>query len=96
MLAPHTTMCMGAESFYGGEQESAARGDLYLLTVDLPVCKVSPVILHGVVSREGIPPGTLQYASTWSPMETLDPKTSTLNPQPLTLNPQPSTLIPEP
>ena len=31
---------------------SAARGDLYLLIVDVPVCNVTPVILHGVVSPE--------------------------------------------
>ena len=31
---------------------SAARGDLYLLIVDVTVCKVTPVILHGVVSPE--------------------------------------------
>ena len=31
---------------------SAARGDLYLLIVDVTVCKVTPVILHGVESPE--------------------------------------------
>ena len=32
---------------------SAARGDLYLLRVNVTVCKVTPVILHGVVPPEG-------------------------------------------
>ena len=32
---------------------SAARGDVYLLIVDVTVCKVTPVIPHGVVFPEG-------------------------------------------
>ena len=46
-----TTVCEanGYPLVYGGEQ---ACGDLYLLIVDVTVCKVTPVILHGVVSSE--------------------------------------------
>ena len=42
----------GSRVVYRGEQESAARGDLYLLTVDVTMCKVTPVIPHRVVSPE--------------------------------------------
>jgi len=42
----------GSILVYRGEQVSAARGDLYLLIVDVTVCKVTPVILHGAISPE--------------------------------------------
>jgi len=37
----------------------AARGDLYPLTVDVTVCKVTPVIQHGAVSPDHPPLGPL-------------------------------------
>ena len=42
------------ERLHCGQQESAARAGLYLLIEDVTVrCKVTPVILHGVVSPDG-------------------------------------------
>ena len=49
---PHTTLCRGADSFYWGEQEPTARAGLYLRIVDVTVCEITPVILHGVVSPD--------------------------------------------
>ena len=38
---------------------SAVRGDLYLLTVDVTVCKVTPAIIHVVVSPDSLSRGCL-------------------------------------
>ena len=73
---------------------SAARGDLYLLIVDVTVCKVNLVILHGVVSPEGWRgSASACRASPASPLNTLP---YTLHPSPYTLHPTPYTLHPTP
>ena len=51
MLAPHTTMCMGVESLTEENRGSATCGPKFPYGRDL--CKVTPVILHGVVSPDG-------------------------------------------
>ena len=51
VLAPQTIMCKEAESFTE-EDNSPLHVGIYISLVDLIVCKVTPVILHGVVSLE--------------------------------------------
>ena len=55
MLAPHTSLCLGVESFTE-ENRSPLHVGTYI-SVDVTVCKVTLVILHGVVS-----PDTLRRA----------------------------------
>ena len=51
MLAPHTTMCMGVESFTDKNRSPLHLGT-YISLLDVTVPKVTPVILHRVVSPE--------------------------------------------
>jgi hypothetical protein len=50
VLAPHTSLCLGVESFTE-ENRSPLHVGTYI-SVDVTVCKVTLVILHGVVSQD--------------------------------------------
>jgi len=49
VAVPHTTMCMGVDVFTE-ENRCPLHVGTYISLLDVTVCKVYPVILHGVVS----------------------------------------------
>ena len=51
VAVPHTTMCIEVDSFTE-ENRSPLHVRALISLLDVTVCKVTPVILHGVVSPE--------------------------------------------